>query len=139
MMNPFRRAKGSSHASSIDDGRSVSNSNLSFSGDRVVRAYVNLSSGARIVVPINATSTVAQLAAESTRRATALNVPYDDNDTNLYLSDGSLLFGEDILEDVLDLTENEGFFLGSFKTQSQESVETASLINVSLALDRVIH
>lgn len=103
-----------------------------------MRAYVNLSSGARIVVPISATSTVAQLAAESTRRATALNVPYDDNDTNLYLDDGSLLFGEDILEDVLDLTENEGFFLGSFKTQSQESVETESSINVSLALDRVI-
>lgn len=95
-----------------------------------MRVYVNLSSGARIIVPINATSTVSQLVAESTRRAAALNVHYDDNDTKLCLSDGSILFGEDMLEDVLDLAENDGFFLSSFEAQSQAPSEPVSSINV---------
>lgn len=102
-----------------------------------MRVYVTLSSGARIVVPINPKFTVAQLVAESIRRATALDLPHDDTDTILRLNDGSIVFGEDTLEDVLDLTGSDSFFLGPFQAQSQSS-EIASLTAVSKSSDLMI-
>ena len=87
-----------------------------FKGTYPVRIYVNLSNGARIVVPINADSTVAQLTAECTRRATVLNLPdagsSADHELVLRLSDGTILFGEDTLDDVLNLAEENTLYLG---------------------------
>lgn len=86
-------------------------------GTKPLRVSVNLSNGARILVPINGESTVAQLVTESARRAISLNLPYDPNEATLRLHDGSILFGEDCLKDVLDLAENSDLFLGRAETQ----------------------
>lgn len=86
-------------------------------GTKPLRVSVNLSHGARILVPINGESTVAQLVTESARRAIALNLPYDPNEATLRSHDGSILFGEDSLKDVLDLAENPDLFLGRAETQ----------------------
>ena len=87
-----------------------------FIGTNPVRIYVNLSNGARIVVPINAESTVGQLTAECTRRATVLNLPDAgssvDKELVLRLPDGTILFGEDTLDDVLNLAEENTLYLG---------------------------
>ena len=85
-----------------------------------LRVSVNLSNGARILVPITGESTVAQLVAESVRRATALNIPYEFNKATLRLHDGSILFGEDSLEGLLDLAEKPDLFL--VRAQAQSSV-----------------
>ncbi|MCJ1357306.1 MAG: hypothetical protein MMC33_007302 [Icmadophila ericetorum] len=86
-----------------------------FVGNNMIRIYVNLSNGARIVVPVDAESTVAQLTAECSRRATVLNLPDAgsvDNELVLRLCDGTILFGEDNLADVLDLNEENTLYLG---------------------------
>ena len=71
-----------------------------------------------MLVPINGESTVAQLVAESVRRAIALNLPYDTDEATLRSHDGSILFGEDSLKDVLDVAENPDLFLGRAEIQS---------------------
>ena len=98
----------------------------------LIRTNVVLSSGARLVVPVSADATVGQLVAESTRRAVALNISQSENDTVLYLSDGSILFTEDSLADVIDTSNNPTLFLGSM--ESLTSSNTAlSRSAVSLA------
>lgn len=129
-MSLFRKGKGPF----ISDNQQVNSSNRSLPGDKIVRVYVTLGSGARIVVLINAKFTVAQLVTESIRRATSLDLPYDARDTMLRLNDGSIVFEEDTVEDVLDLTGNDSFFLGPFQPQSQSS-EVASLTAVSKSSD----
>ena len=59
-----------------------------------------------------------QLVAESARRATALKLSYNTNETTLRSNDGSILFGEDSLKDVLDLAGNPDLFLGRAEAQS---------------------
>ena len=59
-----------------------------------------------------------QLVAESARRAMALNLSYDANEATLRSNDGSVLFGDDSLKDVLDLAENPNLFLGRAEAQS---------------------
>ena len=87
-------------------------------GTKPLRVRVNLSNGARILVPVDGESTVTQLVAESARRAIALNLSYDTNEATLRSDDGSVLFGEDSLKDVLDLAENPNLFLGRVEAQS---------------------
>jgi len=111
---------------------SVSYSISSSSGIGLIRTHVILSNGARLVVPISGDATVGQLAAESTRRAVALNIPQSENDTVLYLSDGSILFGEDSLADVMDTSDDPTFFLGSMESLTSSST-ALSRSAVSLA------
>lgn len=106
-------------------------------GTKPLRVSVNLSNGNRILVPINGESTVAQLVAESARRATALNLPYDANEATLRSHDGSILFGEDSLQDVLDLAKHNDLYLGRAETQSSVS-SSVSRICVS-AVPRADH
>ena len=106
--------------SSVTDEQTilVNRNSTSSLGAKLLRVRVNLSNGARILVPIDGESTVAQLVAESARRATALNLSYDTNEATLRSNDGSILFGEDSLKDVLDLAENPDLFLGRAETQA---------------------
>lgn len=96
-------------------------------GTNPTRVSVSLSNGARILIPISVESTVAQLVAESARRATAMNLPYDANDTVFRSHDGSILFDEDCLKDILDLAETPYLFLGRMKAKSARSASVSQI------------
>lgn len=96
-------------------------------GKNPIRVSVSLSNGARILVPISGESTVAQLVAESARRATAMSLPYDANDTVFRSHDGSILFEEDCLKDILDLAESPHLFLGRIEAQSSRSASVSQI------------
>ncbi|MCJ1478391.1 hypothetical protein MMC13_007071 [Lambiella insularis] len=79
---------------------------------KTMRVHVHLCNGMRMIVPINVEVTVAQLIAETTRRVVAMNIPQNNHNNVLRLDDGSILFAEDKLADLLDLTQDHTFFLG---------------------------
>ena len=109
-MNPFQKAKLSS---SGHDEPNINSNGTAIPTDQIVQIYVVLRCAARINVSVSVTSTVAQLVDQSIQKAMALNLPYDDSDKMLYLNDGSIMYEEDTVEYILDLTGSDTFFLGS--------------------------
>jgi len=105
---------------------SISYSISSSSGVGLIRTSVILTGGPRLVIPISGDATVGQLVAESNRRAVALNLPRSENDTVLSLPDGSILFGEDSLADVMDTSDDPTFFLGSVESLTMSNSALSS-------------
>ncbi|KAF8533503.1 hypothetical protein BDD12DRAFT_898766, partial [Trichophaea hybrida] len=72
--------------------------------------------GQKFVVPIPATSTVEDLHAEAVRRAAQLNVHCTTTGTVLRSTGhgGAIFFGEDLLMDILDMTNDGTFLLDAF-------------------------
>jgi hypothetical protein len=81
----------------------------------IIRVFVVLANGAKIIVPISNITKIEQLHVEAVRRATALKVPCTTEATTLRASsqDGPVLFAEDRICDVLGFIENDEFFLGA--------------------------
>ncbi|KAF8536862.1 hypothetical protein BDD12DRAFT_849140 [Trichophaea hybrida] len=103
-----------------------------------LRLFVSLANynGQKFVVPISASSTVADLHAEAVRRAVQLNVHCTTGNTVLRSTshDGAIFFGEDLLMDILDMTDDETFLLDSFappEIPSSITLGTASSLSVS--------
>ena len=96
-------------------------------GTKPLCVSVTLSNGARILVPINENFTVVQLVAEAARRATAMNLLYDATEATLRSQDGSILFGEDSLKDILDLTETPQLLLGPADVHSYLSTSVGQI------------
>jgi hypothetical protein len=97
-----------------------------------LRVYVRLASGARILIPIAQTATVDELHAEVVRRAAKLGGPVSMRNSVLETTghNASILFGEDLLRDVMDTTENFTFSVTSLDlTLNQVSVLNL-LVNV---------
>ncbi|KAF2839495.1 hypothetical protein M501DRAFT_1015594 [Patellaria atrata CBS 101060] len=84
-----------------------------FLGNNTFRVFVRLLNGRQLVIPIAVTATVAQLHEEAARRAGKFELPFSINATVLRTTgaDGVLLFEEDRIVDLLDLTENHTFVL----------------------------
>jgi hypothetical protein len=82
-------------------------------GDNI-RVVVVLESGAQVIVPISNAATCEQLCLEAVRRAVALNLPCNAGNSTLRVGgyNGPIIFGEDRVLDVLDLTQNHTFYLG---------------------------
>jgi hypothetical protein len=98
---------------SVADDVSVSGRSESvFSSSNTLRVYVRVN-GARIVVPISHMATVDQLHAEAVRRAARLGSTVSVQNSILQTTghNAALLFGEDLLTDILDTTENLTFLL----------------------------
>jgi hypothetical protein len=91
-----------------------------------LRLFVSLANynGQKFVVPIPASSTVADLHAEAVRRAVQLNVHCTTGSTVLRSTshDGAIFFGQDLLMDILDMTDDETFLLDSFAPPEIPSV-----------------
>lgn len=103
-------------ADTVEDDVSMSGRSESFiSNNNNLRIYVLLANGTRILVPIIPTATIDDLHAEVLRRAARLGETGSIQDTVLETTghNASVLFGEDLLTDVLDTTENFTFLLTS--------------------------
>jgi hypothetical protein len=81
----------------------------------LARVFVRLDNGSKIVVPIPQSSSVQDLHTQALRRAARLGVIGALSGTHLRTTgpDPIILFGEDPVIDVLDLTEDNTFSLGS--------------------------
>jgi hypothetical protein len=90
-----------------------------------MRIFVRYRNGSKIVIPLAATSTVSHLHAEAAKRGAAmkLGMPCTIDSTALRVSglDGAILWGEDKILDVLDLTENYTFWLVSSVASDDQS------------------
>jgi len=94
-----------------------------------IRVFVRLTNGSRIIVPVAVGASVAQLHQEALRKATRIGVLGTVETTVLRTTgpDPTIIFGEDSLEDVLDVTEDQTFFLGPLHSStpcvSQEDLD----------------
>lgn len=90
-------------------------SSVSSSNPDLARVFVQLNNGSKIVVPVAQNSNVHGLHVQALRRATRLGVSGTLDDTVLQTIGNNpvVLFGEDPLIDVLDLTEDSTFSLAS--------------------------
>lgn len=93
-----------------------------------LRVYVRLDNGVQLLIPIPRTASVDDLHNEVLRRASALGAV--DTVANSVLkttgNHASILFGEDLLTDVLDTTENATFLMTSLNrnlTSGQVSIK----------------
>lgn len=85
-----------------------------------VRIIVVLPNGSKVVIPMEPTSKVSELEAETVRRATVLRLPFDpDSVLRLGSRTGAIAFGDDSIEDVLDLADNSTFWFSSIQNSSQ--------------------
>jgi hypothetical protein len=85
-----------------DDGRSA-----------MRQVYIRLVNGSKILVPISASATVAELHVEAVRRATRMGLQYSIDRTVLQTTghQTATMFGDDRLADVLGATEDNTFLL----------------------------
>jgi hypothetical protein len=113
--------------SGASEGSSATRTSFSSSNPDLARVFVRLTNGMKIVVPIPQSSTVHGLHAQALQRAAKLGVNGTLDNTVLQTTGKNpvVLFGEDSLIEVLDLTEDSTFSLGSLDSP------TASLINTN--------
>ena len=117
-MGPKSRSHADSHTASLveltDSGSitSVRTSNESPATGRA-RVTVVLSTGAKVIIPIDPLCTNSELHAEAIRRAKGLNVPCNFENTVLCIGShgGAIVFGEDLVLEVSDLAEDNTFYL----------------------------
>lgn len=136
-MNPFRSFRSNEEQSSNGEGPypntptttdSLPEMTASYSSINTrIRAIVVLPNGSKIAIPIPASATILNLQAEALRRAKALRLPYAEDNTVLHLGarNGPIAFGEDLIEDVLDLATDNTFWLISL----EETLQSASLVS----------
>lgn len=72
---------------------------------RKAKFHVCLSNGRKIAVPISRTATVTELHVEAVRRASRAGILCNVDETLLEEDGGTILFGDDLLEDLFDLTQ----------------------------------
>lgn len=92
-----------------------------------MRVFVVLPNGSKIIIPLDASSTVSQLQSEALRRAKVLRLPYAEDNTVLHLGarDGPIAFEEDLVEDVLDLADDNTFWLVSL----EHTLQTTTIVS----------
>ncbi|KAF8860928.1 hypothetical protein BDZ45DRAFT_740806 [Acephala macrosclerotiorum] len=97
------------------EGSGATHASLSSSNPDLARVFVQISNGMKIVVPVPQNSTVHGLHAQALRRAARLGVNGTLDNTLLQTTgtNSVILFGEDSLIDILDLTEDSTFSLES--------------------------
>ncbi len=123
MSNPTRGPRSTFQGS---EGSGFTHSSFSSSSPDLARVFVQLNNGIKIIVPIPQTSAVQDLHAEALKRAARLGVTRTLENTLLQTTGESpvVLFGEDSLIEVLDLTENNTLFLRSVDTTTASSIDT---------------
>ncbi|KAL5320182.1 hypothetical protein ACEPPN_010983 [Leptodophora sp. 'Broadleaf-Isolate-01'] len=94
----------------------------------LARVFVKLANGTKIVVPVPQNSSVHELHVRTLQRAARLGVHATLETTVLKTLGNSpvVLFGEDGLTEVLDLTEDNTFALGSLEDHSAAAQPTPS-------------
>jgi hypothetical protein len=119
-MGPRSRSRaGSRTASLVDltDSRSLSSIRASNDSPATGRARVTvvLSTGAKVIIPIEPLCTNSELHAEAIRRARQLKLPCNFDNTVLCIGShgGAIAFGEDLVLEVSDLAEDNTFYLSS--------------------------
>src|SRR5271154_4460193 len=79
------------------------------------RVTVVLSTGAKVIIPIEPRCTSSELHAEAIRRAKRLKMPCDLDNTVLCIGSpgGAIVFEEDLVLEISDLAEDNTFYLSS--------------------------
>ncbi|PMD22611.1 hypothetical protein NA56DRAFT_644802 [Hyaloscypha hepaticicola] len=123
MSNPNRDPRSGSQGS---EGSVFAHSSFSSSSPDLARVFVQLNNGMKIIVPIPQTSVVQVLHAEALKRAARVGVTGTLENTLLQTTGKSpvVLFGEDSLIEVLDLTEDNTLFLRSVDTTTASLIDT---------------
>lgn len=84
---------------------------------RKVKVHFRLHNGRKISVPIAGSATITELQIETIRRASRAGISCTVDDTLLQEDGGAILFGEDLLEDLFDLTHGNTLQLVLYLTQ----------------------
>jgi uncharacterized protein YegL len=110
--------------SGTSEGNAATHTFLSSSNPDLARVFVRLSNGMKIVVPVPQSSTVHGLHAQALLRAARFGVNGTLDNTLLQTIGKSptVLFGEDSLIEVLDLTEDNTFFLGPLDSPTAPAI-----------------
>lgn len=86
---------------------------------RKAKFHVCLENGRKIAVPVSVTATVTELHVEAVRRASKAGVLCNVDETLLEEDGGTILFGDDLLEDLFDLTQRNTLHLALSGPQLQ--------------------
>lgn len=86
---------------------------------RKAKFHVCLQNGRKIAVPISRTATVTELHVEAVRRASRAGILCNVDETLLEEDGGTILFGDDLLEDLFDLTQRNTLHLALSSPQTQ--------------------
>lgn len=106
--------------SECSGGMSVSGFSEALSMEsRKAKFNVCLENGKKIAVPISGTATVTELHFEAIRRARRAGVSSTVDETLLEADGGTILFREDLLEDLFDLTQRNILHLAHSGLQTQ--------------------
>jgi uncharacterized protein YegL len=112
--------------SGTSEGSAGTHTSSSSSNPDLARVFVQLVNGMKIVVPVPQSSTVHGLHAQALHRAARLgvNATLDNSLLQTIGRNPVVLFGEDSLIEVLDLTEDNTFSLGSLDNPTTTAVDT---------------
>lgn len=86
---------------------------------RKAKFHVCLQNGRKIAVPISRTATVTELHVEAVRRASRAGILCNVDETLLEENGGTILFGDDLLEDLFDLMQRNKLHLALSSPQTQ--------------------
>lgn len=100
-------------------GMSVSGFSELSMESRKAKFHVCLQNGRKIAVPISRTATVTELHVEAVRRASRAGILCNVDETLLEEDGGTILFGDDLLEDLFDLTQRNTLHLALSSPQTQ--------------------
>lgn len=100
-------------------GMSVSGFSELSMESRKAKFHVSLQNGRKIAVPISRTATVTELHVEAVRRASRAGIICNVDETLLEEDGRTILFGDDLLEDLFDLTQRNTLHLALSSPQTQ--------------------
>lgn len=112
--------------SQASEGSSFTHISFSSANPDLARVFVQFSNGMKTVIPVPHTSTVQDLHAEALQRAARVGLAGTLDNTLLQTTGENrvILYGEDSLIGILDLTKNNTFCLQSRDTTSSSFANT---------------
>jgi hypothetical protein len=125
--------------SAVQDVSVSDRSASTVTGTNTARVYIRMVNGSRILIPIAASATVADLHVEAVRRSTRFGVPCTTDSTILQTigQNAATIFGEDYLADVLAATENDTFLLDTVNAFLDPVSYHIQVFNALISLPRL--